>query len=52
MRCVIWLPSLSVFSPQILIEKSLKGWKECEYEVVRDAADSEYKATNVITGGI
>jgi len=23
--------------PQVLIEKSLKGWKECEYEVVRDA---------------
>jgi carbamoyl-phosphate synthase large subunit len=32
--------SLSL-SPQVLIEKSLKGWKECEYEVVRDAADSE-----------
>lgn len=27
-------------SPQILIEKSLKGWKEAEYEVVRDAADN------------
>ena len=27
-------------SPQILIEKSLKGWKEVEYEVVRDAADN------------
>lgn len=26
-------------SPQVLIEKSLKGWKEVEYEVVRDAAD-------------
>lgn len=24
------------FSPQILVEKSLKGWKEIEYEVVRD----------------
>ncbi len=24
------------FSPQILVEKSLKGWKEVEYEVVRD----------------
>ncbi len=24
------------FSPQVLIEKSLKGWKEIEYEVVRD----------------
>lgn len=22
--------------PQVLVEKSLKGWKECEYEVVRD----------------
>lgn len=31
--------SLSL-SPQVLIEKSLKGWKECEYEVVRDAADN------------
>ncbi|MBQ8461528.1 MAG: carbamoyl-phosphate synthase (glutamine-hydrolyzing) large subunit [Bacteroidales bacterium] len=25
------------FSPQVLVEKSLKGWKEIEYEVVRDA---------------
>ncbi len=25
------------YSPQILIEESLKGWKEIEYEVVRDA---------------
>lgn len=33
--------SLSL-SPQVLIEKSLKGWKEVEYEVVRDAADSTY----------
>ncbi len=24
------------FSPQVLVEKSLKGWKEVEYEVVRD----------------
>ncbi|KAL7419244.1 carbamoyl-phosphate synthase (glutamine-hydrolyzing) cpa2 [Cryptotrichosporon argae] len=31
--------SLSL-SPQVLIEKSLKGWKEVEYEVVRDAADN------------
>lgn len=30
--------SLSL-SPQVLIEKSLKGWKEVEYEVVRDGAD-------------
>ncbi|KAJ9165503.1 Carbamoyl-phosphate synthase subunit arginine-specific large [Coniochaeta hoffmannii] len=27
-------------SPQILVEKSLKGWKEVEYEVVRDADDN------------
>ena len=26
------------FSPQVLVEKSLKGWKEIEFEVVRDAA--------------
>lgn len=39
--------SLSL-SPQVLIEKSLKGWKEVEYEVVRDAADvSEERARTV-----
>jgi len=27
-------------SPQILIERSMKGWKEIEYEVVRDAHDN------------
>ena len=27
-------------TPQVLIEKSFKGWKECEYEVVRDSADN------------
>lgn len=27
-------------SPQILVEKSIKGWKEVEYEVVRDANDN------------
>ena len=27
-------------SSQILVEKSLLGWKEVEYEVVRDAADN------------
>ena len=26
-------------SPQILVERSMKGWKELEYEVVRDGAD-------------
>ena len=31
--------SLSL-SPQILVEKSMKGWKEVEYEVVRDANDN------------
>lgn len=28
------------YSPQILVEESLKGWKEIEYEVVRDAYDN------------
>lgn len=28
------------YSPQILVEKSLKGWKEVEYEVVRDKYDN------------
>ena len=28
------------YSPQILVEKSLKGWKEVEYEVVRDRYDN------------
>ena len=28
------------FSPQVLVEKSLKGWKEVEYEVVRDRFDN------------
>ncbi|KAJ8119683.1 hypothetical protein ONZ43_g3421 [Nemania bipapillata] len=27
-------------SPQLLVEKSLKGWKEVEYEIVRDAEDN------------
>ncbi|CAM9583970.1 unnamed protein product [Chrysoparadoxa australica] len=30
----------TTLSPQILVEKSLWGWKEVEYEVVRDAADN------------
>lgn len=33
--------SLSL-SPQVLIERSMKGWKELEYEVVRDGADVSY----------
>lgn len=28
------------FSPQVLVEKSLRGWKEVEYEVVRDCYDN------------
>ncbi|MDD6103662.1 MAG: carbamoyl-phosphate synthase large subunit, partial [Bacteroidales bacterium] len=28
------------YSPQVLVEKSLKGWKEIEYEVVRDRFDN------------
>jgi len=28
------------YSPQLLVEKSLKGWKEIEYEVVRDGCDN------------
>ena len=27
-------------SPQVLVERSMKGWKEVEYEVVRDAFDN------------
>ena len=34
--------SLSL-SPQVLIERSMKGWKELEYEVVRDGADVRHK---------
>jgi carbamoyl-phosphate synthase, large subunit len=28
------------YSPQVLVEESLKGWKEVEYEVVRDKYDN------------
>ena len=31
--------SAFTFSPQILVEESLKGWKEIEFEVIRDASD-------------
>ena len=38
------------FSPQVLVEKSLKGWKEIEYEVVRDQYDNtRWCATNTTT---
>lgn len=36
--------SLSL-SPQVLIERSMKGWKELEYEVVRDGADVSFDPT-------
>ncbi|MDE5560628.1 MAG: carbamoyl-phosphate synthase (glutamine-hydrolyzing) large subunit [Bacteroidaceae bacterium] len=31
--------SAFTFAPQVLVEESLKGWKEIEFEVIRDAAD-------------
>ena len=31
--------SAFTFAPQILVEESLKGWKEIEFEVIRDAND-------------
>lgn len=39
--------SLSL-SPQILVEKSLKGWKESEYEVLRDQEDVSICAPEVV----
>ncbi|EJD48896.1 carbamoyl-phosphate synthase [Auricularia subglabra TFB-10046 SS5] len=38
--------SLSL-SPQVLVERSMKGWKELEYEVVRDAADNTIICCNM-----
>ena len=35
------------FSPQVLVEKSLKGWKEIEYEVVRDRFDNCFTVCNM-----
>ena len=34
------LDTAFAYSPQVLVEESLKGWKEVEYEVVRDAYDN------------
>eukprot|EP00038_Savillea_parva_P004025 m.133107 g.133107 ORF g.133107 m.133107 type:complete len:2201 (-) comp11351_c0_seq1:387-6989(-) len=34
-------------TPQVLVEKSLKGWKEVEYEVVRDAFDNTITVCNM-----
>ena len=39
MLCDMGSKALST-SPQILVEKSMLGWKEVEYEVVRDAEDN------------
>ena len=36
-----------VNSPQVIIDKSLKGWKELEYEVVRDAFDNTITVCNM-----
>lgn len=35
------------FSPQVLIEEDLRGWKEIEYEVVRDGADNVITVVNM-----
>ena len=35
------------FSPQVLVEKSLRGWKEIEYEVVRDRFDNYITVCNM-----
>ncbi len=35
------------FSPQVLIEEDLRGWKEIEYEVVRDNADNAVTVVNM-----
>ncbi|MCF7918115.1 carbamoyl-phosphate synthase large subunit [Candidatus Gracilibacteria bacterium] len=35
------------FSPQILVEEDLRGWKEIEYEVVRDGADNAITVVNM-----
>ncbi len=35
------------FSPQVLVEEDLRGWKEIEYEVVRDYADNAITVVNM-----
>ena len=37
-------------SPQVLIERSMKGWKEIEYEVVRDCNDNCITVCNMEVG--
>lgn len=34
-------------SPQVLVEKSMKGWKEVEYEVVRDSYGNSITVCNM-----
>lgn len=40
MKTFVSVQQALALSNQVLIEKSLLGWKELEYEVVRDAADN------------
>ena len=35
------------FSPQVLVEEDLRGWKEIEYEIVRDSADNCLAVVNM-----
>jgi len=39
-------------SPQVLVEKSMKGWKEIEYEVVRDCRDNCITVCNMEVGSL
>lgn len=39
-------------SPQVLIERSMKGWKEIEYEVVRDCRDNCITVCNMEVGSL
>ena len=39
--------SAFTFSPQILVEESLKGWKEIEFEVIRDANDHYFTVASM-----
>ncbi|MBI2453676.1 ATP-grasp domain-containing protein, partial [Candidatus Peregrinibacteria bacterium] len=41
------LDTAFAFSPLVLVEESLKGWKEIEYEVVRDAYDNAITVCNM-----
>lgn len=34
-------------APQVLVEKSMKGWKEVEYEVVRDSYGNSITVCNM-----